>query len=363
MATNMKKKNLGYTLIEIILVVGLIGLASIGIYTVYNIKYNAFLANKQASYIEQINKSIGDYLITVSNTNTVTATTDITANLTATNLINARIIPNEMVRNPTSIRNLFDGNITFAPLNLDITPGDAIANPVTTYEMTLTNVPNNACALLSGNSRLATIQQLVVNGTTVKTPGTPLPDIPTMANVCIAGNNTIRMAFMPFKFGINPLGTTNAVGSLRTKEAAFNIAPLAQNAPYAGPACSGGAAWNATTGVCQCGAGTNWNGSSCVAFGTPGQCPLGQGWNLNTNSCQALGTGTGPAVSGVLSAGRYIPSNIAIAAQQTTVGNACAATALPTGATAATNGVGNFDTRICNKCINGTWNGSRCVTP
>lgn len=362
-----KKNKKGFTLIELILVVGIISIMLIGIYAAYKKEYNKYEVNRQAQYIQQIFQGINNYLETAptdsSNLTTISGVTNavgfMSVYVTPTNLIKANIIPTEMINSQTTIQNLFGGQVNFSATSF---PNGLFAS-VPVVDMKLTNIAQNACALLATNYRIINYEKILVNGIVVKDVGTNVPNFSNVAAACNSNNNTIDIDYYPTKLSANVYQSTNSLGHIRGKEPPYYIAPPGQNttSPGGSSACYGGASWNSTDSVCECPNGTEWNGNTCVAFGTPGVCPLGQSWSISANACVVIAGGT----SGVYQAGRQIPSNIGVAPQitSTPLPLSCTNAPLPAGATTPSNGNGNYDGVLCERCIYGSWNGSRCVAP
>lgn len=358
----IQKNKKGYTLLETILVVGIIAIMLIGIYETYRKEFNQYQVNRQAQYIQQIFKGIGTYLEAspTDSTNIATIMNEvgyIAYYVTPTNLISAHLVPTEMISSPTSLQNLFGGTVSFSATSFP----DGSLPSVPIVDMKLTNIPQYACALLATNYRIINYEKIYINGTLVKDVGTNVPNFVNVAAACNSNNNTIDIDYYPTRSSASVYSTTNSLAHVRGKDNPYYIAPIGQNtnSPGGSSACYGGASWNSTDSACECPSGSEWNGNTCATYGTPGVCPLGQGWSISSNACIAISGGT----TGVYQSGRQIPSNVGITPQITSPQIACTNAALPTGATSPSNGNGNYDGVVCQMCVNGSWNGSRCVTP
>lgn len=321
----MQNGKKGFTLIELILILGLITLAIIAIYTVYNKKRTDVLVKNQTIYLAQLAQGINGAF---------SSTTNFTV-LNPTNVIATRVVPTAMIESPTVIRNLFGGTVTFSGTNG--TP------PI--FSITLNGIPQEACSLLAttpfaDNSRLVS-----VNSTPIKTAGAVASSTSVSTAVALCANNVNTLEFTNF---INQPSEIESVdpGSNRAKEDPYYIPTTGH--PVASPsvACVGGTTWNGS--FCGCPAGSEWDGHTCVAYNSkPGACRIGEGWN--GTACVAH-TISGPG--GIYIGGRNVP-NLAYTpnqVQQTTAGQVCSSG-------------GAYNNINCQTCVHGTWNGFRCVTP
>lgn len=422
-------KNKGFTLLETILVVGIITLL---ITTVYNIavkRNQSYLVEKQAEFVTQIIKSLDDYLLTTGNIAEINGLVS-----PPINLIEQRIIPEAMANSSNTIVTLWGSPATITGIDLDITPSDPLQGPVPGYEINLTAIPSTVCSKLASHPLIIkSSQRIMVNGITVKSPGVSEPDSALIASSCINANNNIQIASNAFRNGIDPIGNSNASGHLRNKETKYNIAPTGQAISSISNTCTGGASWDATVSACTCPATAKWNGTACVIFSTvanpTGVCNIGQFFNPISKACQALypigqkynpvtntavaapnsirtlcipGVNTSnpntPASSAcvtvnnqesaspVYDGGRHIPNTVvapvapafsSIATNTTHTAQintsmpstnalagtiACPVGSIPTLAVNSTNPNPNFDGKNCQMCVNGTWDGDRCVT-
>jgi Flp pilus assembly pilin Flp len=316
----------GFTLIELILILGLITLAIIAIYTVYNKKRTETLVKNQAIYLAQLSQGINGAF---------SSTTNFTL-LTPANVIATRVVPTPMVESPTIIRNLFGGTVSFSGTNG--TP------PI--FTITLDTVPKEACALLATTGFADNSRQVTINGTAIKTAGAVINSnsVGTAVSLCVNNQNTLD-----FTNFINQPSEIEAVdaSSNRAKEDPFYIATPGITAISPAVSCVGGTSWNGS--FCGCAAGSEWDGHTCVAYNSkPGACPIGQGWNGSACVTHSV---SGPG--GTYLGGRNLPNlgYTAAQVQKTNPGAACYAAG------------GYYDGITCQTCKNGAWNGFRCVTP
>lgn len=184
MKLNMKRKNKGFTLIEVLLVVGFIALAGIGVYTIYSKVQISNAANTEARNLDTIRAGVKSLYGASPNYNVPSA-------INATVLNNARITPENMRASATTIVNSFGGAVTIAPVNL----GSGTNNG---FRITYNNVPAEVCVKLATTGGAA-FDQLTINaGTTplVKGFGTNVVDPARVAENCNAAPATgVSMLF------------------------------------------------------------------------------------------------------------------------------------------------------------------------
>jgi prepilin-type N-terminal cleavage/methylation domain-containing protein len=154
----IKNNNRGFTLIEILLVVGFIALASVGVYTIYAKVSAGNQANAESRNLDTFKAGIQTLYAVGKNYASIT---NIVVNA-------ARITPDNMKTSPTSsdgtITNSFSGEVTVLPVSL----GAGTANG---FEITYSKVPGNVCSKLvttGGNQ----YDRITVGGTEVKAFGT-----------------------------------------------------------------------------------------------------------------------------------------------------------------------------------------------
>ena len=337
----INKKNQGYTLVEILLVITLIVLATLAIYSTYNKKRTEALVKNQSIYLEQIDQGL----------NGIFSTTNNIALLTPANVISARAVPTLLINSPTEIRNLFGGTIQFNA-TAGIPAVGATPAVLPTYGMVLDNIPAEVCALLGNSDFGNASRQLIVNGTQVRATGTVVDStsIAAVANRCTNPvANTVE-----FRNNIQQISDINYVDPAltRTKENPYYIPTTGLTVLSPSLTCTGGSSWNGS--FCGCPANSGWDGSAngCVVYGSkPGFCAIGMEWNGLTCVNHSI---AGPG--GIYQGGRNIP-NLSYANEQVqqSVPNM--------GCYAANTTPGVYNNTNCETCANGAWNGFRCVTP
>ena len=394
----MKIKNkhaqAGFTLLELILYVGIVALTMISVYKFYHkkeIDTKVYVLNKNLQVID--NSIQGTFPVIGGTYSPITNF----SSLTSAFAIGANMIPQSMVIDANNIGNDFGGTLTFSAVTVSGTAG---------YAITLTNIPTDACAKLATSSYGANVQEIAINGTTLKTANAALTNaqLITITAACSSTTNTIAFRNVLLTMPTTPVGSTTPV---RAKEQPYYIPTVGSTATSVGFACAGGSVWNGS--FCSCPAGTQWNGSSCIAFGAstqPGWCPRGQGyapgtktcavlpattasykhWNLAATPPSAVGnTSPGNVLSAVGSSGnvylggRNYSSTITTAPQQTVAAQPAAPAAGQTTYWSASNpytqpavggqnftwAAGHLDGVTVPTCVNSTWNATylRCVTP
>lgn len=172
MIKNKNKK--GFTLVEILLVVGFIALAGIGIYTVFG-KTNT--SNKALQESRNIN-------VLKAGIKNIYGGSQGYAGLSNSVLNDSRTTPDSMRQVPYSspdstITNMFGGPVLVIPTSLG---GSGLNNG---FRISYSKVPGDVC------SKLVTmveknIEQITVNGNIVKAYGTGSLNVPVLATNCAA---------------------------------------------------------------------------------------------------------------------------------------------------------------------------------
>lgn len=161
----------GFTLVEILLVVGFIALAGIGIYTVYTKVQMSNAALSEGKNLDTIRAGVKNLFGGTQNYASV-------ANAV---LNDARVTPDSMraipyVAGATAITNSFGGTVTVAPVAL----GGGANNG---FRVTYPKVPGAVCAKLVTGAGTGW-DQITVGTTIVKTFGTGSLDIAQLATRC-----------------------------------------------------------------------------------------------------------------------------------------------------------------------------------
>ena len=178
------KQSKGFTLVEILLVVGFIALAGVGIYATYNKVQVSNQANVESRNIDTLRAGIkGLY----GSKSVYTGLTNLVVN-------QAKISP-ETMRDPTTIggaanatiTHQFGGNVTIGPTPI-VTPG----KPDGGFEIVYVAVPSDICVKL-GSSAAVQFDRVLVGTTVIKALGGEL-DPATIASSCNA-STTPDMTF------------------------------------------------------------------------------------------------------------------------------------------------------------------------
>ncbi len=196
----MKTKNeKGYSLIEVLLVIGFVMVGTTGIYTLYNMVAARQLANQDATLLAQFKRDIlteyessGTYVgisNTVLNTNKVT--------------------PTKMRNNNiTDIINSYGGTVDVSAITHLLIPG--LGFRVTTNNVSTTSCPNLAVTLGE------TFDRITINGTVVKTYGmssTDPADAVTACDSVVAGATMLLDSINSSKL---PIASTFVASPLTT---------------------------------------------------------------------------------------------------------------------------------------------------
>lgn len=277
----IKNKN-GFSLLEVVLGLSLIGLASAAIYGNYNSKRIYANVDRQALLL----KDISERAVNAFAASATPATVATTPNFIAMKAVPADAYDPDL----NVISNVFGGTITLSGTNHLSDPNN-FTNPVPVNEaqagtviITLNNVPDYACSKLGATPYADSTYSFTVNDVPIKLPGEQpnANQVSLLANNCVMGNNNV-MAFSHSLFQPDLL-SFRVVGNdtRRAKELPLNIAEIGPSA-VGSQTCSGGAMWIPETSSCGCSATSYWNGQSCIAFGSGiGNCQPGFGWNGNS---------------------------------------------------------------------------------
>lgn len=171
MKLKRKTKNRGFTLIEILLVVGFISLAGIGIYTVYSKVQMSNAALTEGKNLDTIKAGVKSLYGGSQNYGGISNSV----------LNDARITPDSMraipyVAGATSITNTFGGAVQVSSIGLNSGTNNG-------FRITYTQVPGAVCSkLVSGSG--TSWDQITVGATYVKTFGTGNLNISALASVC-----------------------------------------------------------------------------------------------------------------------------------------------------------------------------------
>jgi len=176
----LNSKNKGFTLIEILLVVGFIALASVGVYTIYSKVQLSSAANTESRNLDTIRAGVKQLYGASSAYDTVTNTVVNAGRLTPENMKTAG--------DNTKITNSFGGSVVLAPANL----GGGTNNGFT---ITYNNVPGAVCSrlVMTGGSQF---DRVLIGGSVAKEFGENRvkEDVATIA--CDgAPNNGITVVF------------------------------------------------------------------------------------------------------------------------------------------------------------------------
>lgn len=169
-----RKQKRGFTLIEILLVVGFIALAGIGIYTIYSKVTLNNAANTESRNIDTIRAGVKNLFAGAPTTTGLTNTVVNNASITPTNMVTAG--------NPAIITNSFGGAVTVTPTTL-VATNDG-------FRITFPSVPGAVCTkLVTGTG--SQFEQVTVGTTVVKTLGTNTSvNIANATTACAADTGT-----------------------------------------------------------------------------------------------------------------------------------------------------------------------------
>lgn len=176
--TLLKKKSKGFTLVEILLVVGFIALAGIGIYTIYAKVQVSNQANQESRNLDTLRAGV----------KSLYASRPSFLGVTNTVANNARVTPDNMrTDDAAAIINSFGGAVTVEPVNL----GGGTNNGL---RIIYTEVPSAVCSKLVTSAGVQ-FNSVHVAGTEVKKFGSnEALDVAEAASQC-NGTDTVEMFF------------------------------------------------------------------------------------------------------------------------------------------------------------------------
>lgn len=132
----------GFSLIELLLVIGFISGALVMAFVTYPKVQATNRANVEAQHLIVLAGGIKNLYATAQNYNSLDNTV----------LLNARIVPDDLQVNATTINNIWGGTITVSP-----TPGSML-----TYTIEYTGIPTSECTKMA-TSVAVNFQKLVIN--------------------------------------------------------------------------------------------------------------------------------------------------------------------------------------------------------
>jgi type II secretory pathway pseudopilin PulG len=219
----------GFTLIEILLIVGFIGVASSGIYTTYKKSSIAAQVDQEAKNIRTIQDGIlGIY----ANDRTF-------QNLDNTLVNNSNVAPNSM-RDGTAagIRHIFGSNVIIS------TKATNRAND--TMVITYNNIPSDYCSKLVTEVK-DKFDQVLVNNTSVRDNGIDNTNVGLLPALCNANANS-TLAFANINY--STLGGSGVVDPIINSVKPINSTPLATETTFSNPnynSASKGRYWGKST--------------------------------------------------------------------------------------------------------------------
>lgn len=172
----IKQKQKGFTLVELLLVVGLIALGAVVAYITFPKVQSTSRANAEATNINTIASGINN-LYAGSNTFT---------GLTNEVLINGKGAPERMVGAGNTLVNSLGGAVTIGTATL---PAGGVTD--NHYQITWEGIPEAECVKL-GTGVANNFVDVTINGTAVKTyPGEEVADPVTVTTACDQGGANI----------------------------------------------------------------------------------------------------------------------------------------------------------------------------
>lgn len=258
-----KNSQKGFTLIELILVFGIITLMTIGIYIRYRTINLERSVQAQVQDLYAFNKKI----------NAAYQSSNTLVSLNNTNAISGGLVPTELI-NLSNIINRFGTTITLSRQSVAGVEG---------YEILLNNVPKNACSLIATSKYANEVDEIWMNGANKKTTGSSLSSM-DIVNIVSQCNTAISIGFRNRMFFNIPPDMYVQKRAGQTNK--YYIPTLNNTVISASTSCGSGGSWNGS--FCSCPSGTEFDGTSCTSNTTPLNCAYGTGTDLVTRTCTAL---------------------------------------------------------------------------
>ena len=265
MKINLRNKKVkGFTLVEIMLVVGLISLMSSVIYLKYKAYYLAAATTHQVQDLNFISNKIN---------NAYQGSTSV-ASLNNTLAIASTLVPQD-IKQPPNISNRYGGTLVLLGTTVAGSPA---------YEIDVNGITSEQCSALAGSDYAYNVDEVWVNGVLQKATGAQM----TSANYAAIASACAISTSITFKNRVMFITPTNSYTQSRPNQTGqYYIPTVGNTVTTVGPtACAGGSAFNGS--FCSCPAGTSWNGSACLSTANPLNCIDGQGADQTTGLCAAL---------------------------------------------------------------------------
>lgn len=264
---NFKNKQKGFTLVELVLIVGIISLMAIGLYIKYRSVNNAQKVQLQMQDLYAISNKI---------TKGYQSETSLgpTGSFNNTVAISKGLVPIEIANSPIIVSR-FGTTITLSDKTVLGNPG---------YEILINNITPKECASIGTTKFANDVDEIWINGANTKTTGTQLTSA-NIANIVTQCNTANSIGFRNrVYFSVNP-DTYVSNRSFQTNK--YYIPTLNNNVTSVSTACPMGGTW--TGSFCSCPANTEFNGSACVSNTTVlTNCGYGTGAIQGNNTCQPL---------------------------------------------------------------------------
>lgn len=259
---NYQNKEKGFTLVELLLIIGLIALASIGIYQKYKKVTTQTNTKLEVQDLYALTNKIGN---AYQNSNNLTSLNNTTA-------IANGLVPQELINVPNIISR-YGGTITLSPQLVAGQPG---------FEIRINNIRPDDCSAVGLSEYADKVDEVFVNATSQKTTGTSLTPA-NRTSIISACQTATSIAFR--KQMIYNSGVDNYIQTRLTQTDKYYIPTIKSNVTGAA-ACAGGSTWNGS--FCSCPTNTEWNGSTCLSTTIITNCGYGVGATVGGGACTPL---------------------------------------------------------------------------
>lgn len=312
----IKKSNKGFSLVELLVVVGFITSAIAVIYMWGSAQYAKTQAQQQILQVQRLKEKIADASTIVSTINATQGLTVLDTIVNQQNIIDTGMFPASEISGNRIINVFKSGDLTASAkiLNVSSNPANPMLEPV--YTISVTGIPKKSCGYLFTDFMSKDWTEIKVGNIMAKQVGQAFSPLSAAAGCEAAAGQDVTVEFTQSvtegrtDYGNEVVEFSGATGRYVDSFNPLFRATIAMGGPGAPSSCTGGSVSSSNGNFCSCPAGTMLQGDRCEAIGTPGVCQLGKGWDIATKTCIDLPNPPmqGQAqVAGVYHNGQYVP--------------------------------------------------------
>lgn len=281
----------GFTLVEMLLVLGLITVITLAAYMYMSKRTDYAKADLNSTLISQTVSKI-QYMVKGYNlkSNLPATQNSINQMIAVNNLIQNKVLPDELITGnqaKTTFGSIITFNTEIATINTTGSPA-GVDSILLNVSFTALSV-NNCIDSISNRLILENSSRIKIGGTTVKNFGDRTVSASQIGTAC-ATNQNIVLSYILYESTQSTTSTEQCTdcGNSRSAEDLYHVTTGVVNATpgTTAPVCGTDSSWSTTNSVCVCNAANKqWNGEKCVTIWTQGSpnnsgyCPLGYGWD------------------------------------------------------------------------------------